>query len=93
MRLDSVGIFADGVAVREVGVHTFALGAAACATSVVRVTNDEICAAIKDVFDETRSVMEPAGALAVAGLKALGRSARAAARGAARWWRSSPART
>ena len=66
--LDHVGIFADGVAVREVGVHTFAI-AQQTVDEVVRVTNDEICAAIKDVFDDTRSIMEPAGALAVAGLK------------------------
>ena len=66
--LDHVGIFADGVAVREVGVHTFAIAQQAV-DEVVRVTNDEICAAIKDVFDDTRSIMEPAGALAVAGLK------------------------
>src|SRR5512139_1964077 len=69
VRLDRVGIFADGVAVREVGEETFRI-ARDCVDGVVRVTNDEICAAIKDVFDETRSVMEPAGALAVAGLKA-----------------------
>jgi threonine dehydratase len=69
VRLDRVGIFADGVAVRQVGVHTFEWAQRAV-DSVVRVTNDEICAAIKDVFDETRSVMEPAGALSVAGLKA-----------------------
>ena len=67
--LDHVGIFADGVAVREVGELTFALAQQAV-DEVVRVTNDEICAAIKDIFDDTRSVMEPAGALAVAGLKA-----------------------
>jgi threonine dehydratase len=67
--LDHVGIFADGVAVREVGELTFAL-AQQVVDAVVRVTNDEICAAIKDIFDDTRSVMEPAGALAVAGLKA-----------------------
>ena len=66
--LERVGIFADGVAVRQVGETTFRI-ARACVDEVVRVTNDEICAAIKDVFDETRSVMEPAGALAVAGLK------------------------
>ena len=66
--LDHVGIFADGVAVREVGERTFAI-ARETVDEVVRVTNDEICAAIKDVFDDTRSVMEPAGALSVAGLK------------------------
>ena len=69
IHLDRVGIFADGVAVREVGEETFRI-ARECVDGVVRVTNDEMCAAIKDVFDETRSVMEPAGALAVAGLKA-----------------------
>ncbi|MCG6920750.1 MAG: threonine ammonia-lyase, biosynthetic [Acidobacteria bacterium] len=69
VRLERVGLFADGVAVRQVGVHTFEWARRAV-DSVVRVTNDEICAAIKDVFDETRSVMEPAGALSVAGLKA-----------------------
>jgi threonine dehydratase len=68
VRLERVGLFADGVAVRQVGVHTFEWARRAV-DSVVRVTNDEICAAIKDVFDETRSVMEPAGALSVAGLK------------------------
>jgi len=65
--LEHVGIFADGVAVREVGELTFAL-ARACVDEVVRVSNDEICAAIKDVFDDTRSILEPAGALGVAGL-------------------------
>ncbi|HEV7500919.1 MAG TPA: threonine ammonia-lyase, biosynthetic, partial [Vicinamibacteria bacterium] len=68
VRLDHVGLFADGVAVREVGERTFEL-ARAHVDEVVRVTNDEVCAAIKDVFDDTRSVMEPAGALSVAGLK------------------------
>jgi threonine dehydratase len=65
--LDQVGIFADGVAVREVGVHTFAL-AQQVVDEVVLVSNDEICAAIKDVFDDTRSIAEPSGALAVAGM-------------------------
>ncbi|MBY0496795.1 MAG: threonine ammonia-lyase, biosynthetic [Cyanobacteria bacterium] len=66
--LDRVGIFADGVAVREVGALTFAI-AQTGVDDVIRVSNDEICAAIKDVFDDTRSLMEPAGALAVAGLR------------------------
>ena len=69
VRLDEVGIFADGVAVREVGEETFAI-ARETLDGVVRVSNDEICAAIKEVFDDTRSIMEPAGALSVAGLKA-----------------------
>jgi threonine dehydratase len=68
VRLDHVGIFADGVAVREVGQRTFAI-AQLTVDEVVRVTNDEACAAIKDIFDDTRSVMEPAGALATAGLR------------------------
>jgi threonine dehydratase len=66
--LDHVGIFADGVAVREVGELTFPI-AQALVSEIVRVSNDEICAAIKDIFDETRSIMEPAGALAIAGLR------------------------
>jgi threonine dehydratase len=65
--LEQVGIFADGVAVREVGEHTFAI-AQETVDEVVLVSNDEICAAIKDVFDDTRSIAEPAGALAVAGM-------------------------
>ena len=67
--LDHVGIFADGVAVREVGALTFAIAQQAV-DDIVRVSTDQICAAIKDVFDDTRSLMEPAGALAVAGLHA-----------------------
>ena len=66
--LEHVGIFADGVAVREVGELTFPIVQQAV-DEIVRVTNDEICAAIKDVFDDTRSIMEPAGALSVAGMK------------------------
>jgi threonine dehydratase len=66
--LDQVGIFADGVAVRTVGAQTFTL-CQQVVDEMVSVSNDEICAAIKDIFDDTRSVMEPAGALAVAGCK------------------------
>ncbi len=69
VHLEHAGLFADGVAVREVGERTFPIVQQAV-DEIVRVTNDEICAAIKDVFDDTRSVMEPAGALAAAGLKA-----------------------
>ena len=69
VRIDHVGIFADGVAVRQVGEVTFPI-VRDTVDEIVRVSNDEICAAIKDIFDDTRSVMEPAGALAVAGLKA-----------------------
>src|SRR5688500_10219655 len=63
VRLDQVGIFADGVAVREIGALTFPI-VRETVDGIVRVTNDEICAAIKDIFDDTRSIMEPAGALA-----------------------------
>ena len=69
IRLPQVGLFADGVAVREVGEHTFRL-AQSYVDSIVTVSTDEICASIKDVFEDTRSILEPAGALAVAGLKA-----------------------
>ncbi len=68
VRLEQVGLFADGVAVREVGEHTFAL-ARQYVDAMVTVDTDEICAAIKDVFEDTRSILEPAGALAVAGMK------------------------
>ena len=68
VRLDHVGMFADGVAVREVGEYTFPI-VQHTVNEIVRVTNDEVCAAIKDVFDDTRTIMEPAGALAAAGLK------------------------
>jgi threonine dehydratase len=67
--LEHVGIFADGVAVREVGELTFPI-VRETVQEIIRVTNDEVCAAIKDIFDDTRTVMEPAGALSVAGLKA-----------------------
>lgn len=66
--LDHVGIFADGVAVKQVGKETFRV-AKQCVDEMLTVTTDEICAAIKDIFDDTRSITEPAGALAVAGLK------------------------
>lgn len=66
--LDQVGLFADGVAVRQVGKEPFRI-ARRCVDEVILVSTDEICAAIKDIFDDTRSIAEPAGALAVAGLK------------------------
>ncbi len=67
--LPQVGIFADGVAVKQVGAETFRL-CQQYVDEIVRVGNDAICAAIKDVFEDTRSILEPAGALSVAGLKA-----------------------
>ncbi len=66
--LDQVGIFADGVAVRQVGEEPFRI-ARETVDEVILVSTDEICAAIKDIFDDTRSIAEPAGALAVAGAK------------------------
>src|SRR3954452_2499754 len=69
VKLDHVGLFADGVAVREVGKETFRL-CRELVDDVVLVDTDEMCAAIKDVFEDTRVVLEPAGALSVAGAKA-----------------------
>ncbi len=69
VRLDEVGLFADGAAVKEVGGETFRLFQR-YVDDIVRVDNDSICAAIKDVFEDTRAILEPAGALAVAGAKA-----------------------
>ncbi|HLF97438.1 MAG TPA: threonine ammonia-lyase, biosynthetic [Methylococcaceae bacterium] len=66
--LKQVGLFADGVAVKQVGAEPFRI-AQHCVDGIVTVSTDEICAAIKDIFDDTRSIAEPAGALAVAGLK------------------------
>jgi threonine dehydratase len=68
VKLPTVGIFADGVAVRQVGEHNFRI-ARDCVDEVIRVSTDEICAAIKDIFTDTRSIAEPAGALGVAGIK------------------------
>ena len=66
--LPQVGLFADGVAVRQVGAEPFRV-ARYLVDEVVRVDADEICAAIRDVFYESRALPEPAGALAVAGIK------------------------
>jgi threonine dehydratase len=66
--LERVGIFADGVAVRRVGEETFRL-ARQYVDEVVLVGTDQICAAIQDIFEDTRAIAEPAGALAVAGIK------------------------
>jgi threonine dehydratase len=72
VRLDHVGLFADGAAVKYVGEETFRL-CQMYVDEMVRVDTDAICAAIKDVFEDTRAVLEPAGALAVAGLKEYAR--------------------
>jgi len=66
--LDRVGVFADGVAVRRVGEETFGL-VREYVDEIVLVDTDETCAAIQDIFEDTRSIAEPAGALAVAGIK------------------------
>ncbi|KAL7748289.1 threonine deaminase [Sorochytrium milnesiophthora] len=66
--LKEVGLFSDGSAVRAVGKETFRL-CQALVDDMVLVSNDEICAAIKDSFEDTRSIVEPAGALGLAGLK------------------------
>lgn len=66
--IKQVGLFADGVAVKQIGVEPFRL-AQHYVDEVITVNTDEICAAIKDIFDDTRSIAEPAGALAIAGLK------------------------
>ena len=66
--LDRVGVFADGVAVKKVGEETFRL----CrehVDEIVLVDTDEICAGMQDIFEDTRSIVEPSGALAVAGIK------------------------
>jgi threonine dehydratase len=66
--LDQVGLFADGVAVRQIGKEPFRV-AKDRVDEVILVSTDEMCAAIRDIFDDTRTIEEPAGALAVAGLK------------------------
>ncbi len=69
VELDHVGLFADGVAVRQVGEETFRL-CQELVDEMILVDTDAICAAIKDVFEDTRTVLEPAGALSIAGAKA-----------------------
>ncbi|MFM2408182.1 MAG: L-threonine dehydratase [Pseudomonadota bacterium] len=66
--LDDVGLFSDGTAVKLVGAETFRL-CQELVDEIILVNTDEVCAAIKDVFQDTRSILEPAGALAVAGAK------------------------
>jgi len=66
--LPAVGTFADGVAVAQIGEYGFQI----CrhhVDQVISVSNDQLCAAIKDIYDDTRSITEPSGALAVAGIK------------------------
>ena len=68
VKLKQVGIFADGVAVRQAGKEPFRI-ARQYVDDVITVTTDELCAAMKDIFDECRAIVEPAGALGIAGLK------------------------
>jgi threonine dehydratase len=68
VKLADVGLFSDGTAVKQVGVETFRL-ARALVDEYIRVDTDAVCAAIKDVFQDTRSILEPAGALGVAAVK------------------------
>jgi threonine dehydratase len=68
VKLHQVGLFADGVAVKRVGKETFHL-ARRHVDEIILVGTDAVCAAIKDVFEDTRSILEPAGALSIAGLK------------------------
>lgn len=72
VRLNQVGLFADGAAVKFVGEETFRL-CKEYVDEMILVDTDAICAAIKDVFEDTRSILEPAGALAVAGAKEYAR--------------------
>ncbi len=69
IRLAQVGLFADGVAVKQVGKETFRI-CRELVDDIVLVNTDATCAAIKDVFEDTRTILEPAGALAIAGAKA-----------------------
>ena len=85
VRLDHVGLFADGVAVKEVGRETFRL-CRSLVDEMVLADTDEMCAAIKDVFEDTRVVLEPAGALAIAGAKAW--VERHGVQRTRRWWPS-----
>lgn len=66
--LNQVGLFADGVAVRQAGEETFRL-CRALLDEIITVTTDEICAAVKDIFEDTRAIAEPSGAVSLAGLK------------------------
>ena len=74
IELAEVGLFADGVAVRQVGVETFRI-CRELLDGVITVTTDEICAAVKDIFDDTRAPAEPAGAVGLAGLKRYAQNA------------------
>src|SRR5262249_15785976 len=73
VRLDDVGIFVDGVAVQQVGAQTFPIAQAAV-TEVLRVSNGGVCAAIKDIWRDARTLVGPGGARALAGVKSYVRA-------------------
>jgi threonine dehydratase len=89
VELDTVGLFADGAAVKLVGEETFRL-CQEYVDEMIVVDNDAICAAIKDVFEDTRSILEPAGALSLAGAKEYAKRHHLRTRP---WWPSPPAPT
>ena len=66
--LDHVGIFADGVAVRQIGKTSFKI-AAPLVDGTIQVSTDEICSAVKDIYDDIRAISEPSGALSLAGMR------------------------
>ena len=72
VNLTQIGLFADGTAVKQIGAETFKI-AQKYVDGVVRVSTDAVCAAIKDVFEDTRTILEPSGALALAGAKEYAR--------------------
>jgi len=78
--LNQVGLFADGVAVRQAGEETFRL-CRELLDEVITVSTDEICAAVKDIFEDTRAIAEPSGAVSLAGLKRYVERAGARAQG------------
>lgn len=83
VELNDVGLFADGVAVKVVGEETFAL-CRDLLDEIITVETDAICGAIKDIFEDTRVVAEPAGALSLAGCALMPAARRESA--TPRWW-------
>ena len=88
--LNQVGLFADGVAVRQAGEETFRL-CRELLDEVITVSTDEICAAVKDIFEDTRAIAEPSGAVSLAGLEEVCGTGRSPSR--RDWWRSTAAPT
>ncbi len=86
--LNQVGLFADGVAVRQAGEETFRL-CRELLDGVITVSTDEICAAVKDIFEDTRAIAEPRARSALRASRPMRRATAAPVR----WWRSIPART